>query len=117
MSLKFVLTELNPVHGRISRVHYEAYCNESGYLDCEYINHVTEQRFNQKALNAQVNKEFGAAAFLPSKEEVELLEFDEFVKLYEFGKFPRVRDYIMYAYDETGKVLTRDNLFSWVPEL
>lgn len=117
MSLNLILNELNPVHGRVHLAHYEAYCNSSGYLDCTYINHVTEQRFNQKALNNQVNKAFGAAAFLPSKEPVELMTFEEFKEIYEFGKYPNVRDYILYAFDNTGKVLTRDNLFSWVQEL
>jgi hypothetical protein len=115
MELSTLIRNLNPVKGVISRPHYEAYCNEQGYLDAPYISYLCERRLTTKGLNSQVNTAVGAAAFIPEEnDDLEVLTYDEFLGMYEFGKFKSTRGYIMYAFERTGKVLTRENLFAWV---
>lgn len=117
MQLKELIANMNPQGGVVSRHFFEAYCNKDGYLDVDYINYLTKQRFGQKGLNSQVNDMVGAAAFIPSEEPIELVTFDEFKSMYEFAGQERVRNYIIIAYNKFGKLLTKENLFAWVQEL
>ena len=118
MELSSLIQSLKPTKGVISRLHFEAYCDDNGYLDAPYLNHVIEGRkFTQAGLNSQVNTAFGAATFLPNQEEeLEYVTYDEFKEFYEFALYPVVRDYIMVMYEITGKLLTRQNLFAWTLE-
>lgn len=118
MDLTTLIRSINPVNGRIHPAHYEAYCSRNGNLDAGYLSHVCKARLTQKGLNSQVNHLLGAAAFVPDEdEEITYVTHEEFADYYSFARHSSVRDYIIDMFDQTGKVLTQENLFRWVQEL
>lgn len=118
MDIQSLIRILNPEKGVISRVNFEAFCNTSGYIEAEYISFLAGHRVTQASINSQLNRAVGAAAFIAdSEDEMELLTFDEFKEIYSFGKEKSVRNYIKLAEQTHNKLLTKENLFSWVQEL
>lgn len=116
MDLNELLKSLNPKRGLIHPVYFEAYCDANGYLDAGYISSVVDRRLTQAGLNSQVNTMFGSATFMPlDVPELEHISEKEFRRVYyQFGSHKSVRDYIMAVFEDSGKIITRDNLFKWV---
>lgn len=91
----------------------ELFLTKEGWIDKAYIMRLTKQHMSTTSFRKVVKEVFGVASFklVEVKEEVTK---EDFLKHYEFGKHPFGRGWIQEIYDRTGKVITREKVYSYI---
>lgn len=89
-------------------------CSQDGFLDLLTVNRILKKFYSRNQMQVFADNYFGKRQWdVPTVSEVTK---EEFLSMYEFGKFERVVDWILFVFETTGKLLTKKDLFSWIQE-
>jgi hypothetical protein len=89
----------------------EEFLNDNGTLNYQYIGALTGVAISRPKFDAKILPIFGRVSFVYKKKVKSTITPEEFLELYEFGRYPSVRQWIGAVYRLTGKTLTRRDLF------
>lgn len=87
--------------------------NEKGQMDFAHFIRKYKVYGSVKDFCSAVELVFGTLQFTYDV-PTDTVTKEEFLEIYEFGKFPRVMDWIPYVAAEKGKLILREDLFAWV---
>lgn len=79
-----------------------------------FFNKFFEQSFTHSDINNAINELSGSKVIKFLEVETDPKAVDFLHNKYTFGKFPNVRGWIDYIAEQTGYVISRAVLFSWV---
>ncbi|ASV43579.1 hypothetical protein [Vibrio phage JSF12] len=92
----------------------EAYLTSSGWLDKAFISDLLGITVSNNTFRKSVKQVFGTVDFA-KQPVVETLSREEFFgTVYRFGGARHCREWVLIAFNKTGKVAKRETILNWI---
>lgn len=101
------------IDGQLHPSFAEEFCDKDGTLDYRYISRKYKHPWTSIEAKRLITEYFGSLKFKVDKPFNEVSE-ELFNEHYEFGRFPDVRGWITWFWENHSKILTRERLYELV---
>lgn len=111
--LEQIKEENSIVEGKLPYSVAQEYLNAENKIDYSYFIKKHKVNGSIKDFAKAVKKVFGFIEF-ESLEPTDEMTKEEFLDIYEFGKFPVVRHWLNHIRQDLGRDISKQDLFQWI---